>query len=72
MIGVSATEVRKDTPGSIYFRLLLPMINEACFMLYTADANSVQEIDVALKLTGIMPAGPVEMADTLCLDVCLW
>ena len=72
MIGVYSTVVQKDVPGNISMRLLMPMINEACFMLYTASANTVQEVDVALKLTGLMPAGPLEMADHLGLDVCLW
>lgn len=60
----------KDYPGFIVNRILLPMINEACFALYEGVA-SVEDIDCAMKLGTNQPMGPLALADLIGLDTCL-
>ncbi|MGB9643415.1 MAG: 3-hydroxyacyl-CoA dehydrogenase family protein [Candidatus Ratteibacteria bacterium] len=59
-----------DTPGFIVNRILIPMINEAIFLLYenVADRNS---IDAAMKSGAGHPMGPLALADLIGLDICL-
>jgi 3-hydroxybutyryl-CoA dehydrogenase len=59
-----------DAPGFIVNRILLPMINEACFALGEGVAN-VQDIDTAVKLGLNHPMGPLTLADFIGLDTCL-
>lgn len=60
-----------DKPGFVVNRVLLPMINEAiyCYENGTADAKS---IDTALKVGANHPMGPLELADFIGLDTCLY
>lgn len=60
----------KDYPGFIVNRVLMPMINEACFALYEGLA-SAQDIDNAMKLGTNQPMGPLALADFIGLDTCL-
>jgi 3-hydroxybutyryl-CoA dehydrogenase len=60
----------KEVPGFVVNRLLIPMINEACFSLDEGTA-SAQDIDSAMKAGAGMPMGPLELADMIGLDVCL-
>lgn len=60
----------KDFPGFIVNRILMPMINEACFTLYEGIA-SVEDIDNAMKLGTNQPMGPLTLADFIGLDTCL-
>lgn len=60
----------KDFPGFIVNRILMPMINEACFTLYEGVA-SVEDIDNAMKLGTNQPMGPLTLADFIGLDTCL-
>jgi 3-hydroxybutyryl-CoA dehydrogenase len=59
-----------DFPGFISNRVLLPMINEACFALYEGVATK-EAIDSVMKLGMAHPMGPLELADLIGLDVCL-
>lgn len=60
----------KDYPGFIVNRILMPMINEACYALFEGLA-SVEDIDAAMKLGTNQPMGPLALADFIGLDTCL-
>lgn len=60
----------KDFPGFIVNRILIPMLNEACFALQEGLGTAV-DIDQAMKLGCNMPMGPLELADFIGLDTCL-
>ncbi len=59
-----------DFPGFAVNRILMPMINEAIFVLYEGIA-SPQDIDLAMKLGTNQPMGPLALADFIGLDTCL-
>ncbi|XP_040986399.1 3-hydroxybutyryl-CoA dehydrogenase isoform X3 [Juglans microcarpa x Juglans regia] len=60
----------QDYSGFIVNRILMPMINEAFFTLYTGVATK-EDIDTGMKLGTNHPMGPLELADFIGLDVCL-
>jgi 3-hydroxybutyryl-CoA dehydrogenase len=60
----------EDFPGFIVNRILLPMINEAIYVLYEG-VGSVQGIDSAMRLGANHPMGPLQLADFIGLDICL-
>jgi 3-hydroxybutyryl-CoA dehydrogenase len=60
-----------DSPGFVSNRVLMPMINEAVFTLYEGVA-SPKDIDTVMKLGMNHPMGPLELADLIGLDVCLY
>ncbi|PPS02144.1 hypothetical protein GOBAR_AA18513 [Gossypium barbadense] len=60
----------EDYSGFIVNRILMPMINEAFFTLYTGVATK-EDIDTGMKLGTNHPMGPLELADFIGLDVCL-
>ncbi|GMN54495.1 hypothetical protein TIFTF001_023620 [Ficus carica] len=60
----------QDFSGFIVNRILMPMINEAFFTLYTGVATK-EDIDTGMKLGTNHPMGPLELADFIGLDVCL-
>ena len=60
----------EDYPGFIVNRILMPMINEACFALMEGVGN-VEDIDAAMKLGTNQPMGPLTLADFIGLDTCL-
>ncbi len=62
--------VSEDFPGFIVNRILLPMINEAIYVLYEG-VGSVEAIDTAMKLGANHPMGPLQLADFIGLDTCL-
>ncbi len=61
----------KDMPGFIVNRLLLPLLNEACFALQEG-LGSREDIDTAIKLGLNHPMGPFELADLIGLDTVLF
>ena len=61
----------KDSPGFVVNRMLVPMINEAVFILNEGNA-SADEIDAAMKLGAGHPMGPLALADMIGIDVCLY
>jgi 3-hydroxybutyryl-CoA dehydrogenase len=62
--------VSKDRAGFIVNRILMPMINEACFALMEG-MGSAEDIDTAMKLGTNQPMGPLALADLIGLDTCL-
>jgi 3-hydroxybutyryl-CoA dehydrogenase len=64
------TVTSKDLPGFIVNRILVPMINEACFVLQEGLATA-QDIDTAMKLGTNQPMGPLTLADFIGLDTCV-
>ena len=64
------TAVSEDFPAFIVNRILLPMINEAIYVLYEG-VGSVSAIDQAMKLGANHPMGPLQLADFIGLDTCL-
>jgi 3-hydroxybutyryl-CoA dehydrogenase len=62
--------VSQDEPGFIVNRILVPMLNEACFALGSGTA-SIADIDKGVRLGLNHPMGPLELADFIGLDTCL-
>lgn len=62
--------VVRNSPGFVVNRILVPMINEAFFVLAEGIA-SADEIDAGMKLGANQPIGPLALADLVGLDVCL-
>lgn len=60
----------KDSPGFAVNRILIPMINEAIFVLGEGVATA-EEIDEAMMLGANHPMGPLALADYIGLDTCL-
>jgi len=60
----------KNAPGFVVNRVLIPMINEAFFVLAEGLA-SAEDIDSGMKLGCNHPIGPLALADLIGLDVCL-
>jgi 3-hydroxybutyryl-CoA dehydrogenase len=60
----------KDYPGFVANRILMPMINEAIYVLHEGVAG-IEEIDKVMKLGMAHPMGPLQLADFIGLDVCL-
>lgn len=60
-----------DFPGFIANRILLPMINEAIYALYEGVATK-EAIDDIMKLGMNHPMGPLQLADFIGLDTCLY
>jgi 3-hydroxybutyryl-CoA dehydrogenase len=60
----------KNSPGFVVNRILVPMINEAFFVLAEGIATA-DEIDAGMKLGANHPIGPLALADLVGLDVVL-
>ena len=60
----------KNSPGFVVNRILVPMINEAFYVLAEGIATA-QDIDDGMKLGCSHPIGPLALADMIGLDVCL-
>ena len=60
----------KNAPGFVVNRILIPMINEALFVLAEGLATA-EDIDAGMKLGCNQPIGPLALADMIGLDVCL-
>ncbi len=65
------TVVSRDYPGFIVNRILIPMLNEACFAVMEG-LGTVEDIDTAMKLGTNQPMGPLQLADFIGLDTCLY
>lgn len=66
-IGKDYVEVKRESPGFIVNRILIPYINEAIF-IYGDGLAGKEEIDLAMKLGAGMKEGPLELADSIGLD----
>lgn len=60
-----------DFPGFVSNRVLMPMINEAVYTLYEGVATK-EAIDEVMKLGMNHPMGPLQLADFIGLDTCLY
>jgi 3-hydroxybutyryl-CoA dehydrogenase len=60
----------RDIPGFIVNRMLIPLLNEACYGLYEG-LGTADDIDTGVKLGLNHPMGPLELADLIGLDTCL-
>lgn len=65
------TVLVQDFPGFLVNRILCPMINEAVFAL-ESGISTAADIDKAMKLGTNQPMGPLELADFIGLDTCLY
>ena len=64
------TIAARDIPGFIVNRVLIPLLNEACYALYEG-LGTADDIDTGVKLGLNHPMGPLELADLIGLDTCL-
>lgn len=69
-LGKTPVEVN-DYPGFVANRVLMPMINEAIFTLYEGVATK-EAIDDVMKMGMNHPMGPLQLADFIGLDTCLY
>ncbi len=60
----------KESPGFIVNRLLVPMINEAVFLL-AENAATAEDIDKAMVFGANHPIGPLALGDLIGIDVIL-
>ncbi|WP_433623392.1 3-hydroxyacyl-CoA dehydrogenase NAD-binding domain-containing protein [Halomicrococcus sp. NG-SE-24] len=67
-MGKTPVRVRKDSPGFIVNRVLVPLMNEAAWMVESGDAT-VAEVDSATKFDMGLPMGSFELADQVGIDV---
>ena len=71
-VKLSKTPVEvNDFPGFVSNRILMPMINEAIFTLQEGVASK-EDIDEVMKLGMNHPMGPLQLADFIGLDTCLY
>ncbi len=61
------TIAARDIPGFIVNRVLIPLLNEACYALYEG-LGTVEDIDKGVKLGLNHPMGPLALADLIGLD----
>ncbi len=62
--------VSRDHPGFLVNRILIPFLNEACFLLQEG-VGSAEDIDRGAQLGLNHPMGPLELADLIGLDTVL-
>ena len=68
-LGKEVVQVQ-DEPGFVINRILVPMLNEAAFVLGQGTA-SIEDIDKGCRIGLNHPMGPLELADFIGLDTCL-
>ncbi len=62
--------VSQDRPGFLVNRILIPLLNEACFAL-EHGVGTKEDIDAGARLGLGHPLGPLELADLIGLDTVL-
>ncbi len=62
--------VRKDSPGFVVNRVLVPLMNEACWLVETGEAT-IAEVDATAKFDMGLPMGAFELGDQVGNDVTL-
>lgn len=68
-MGKTAIRVRKDTPGFVVNRILMPMMTEAIKVVEEGLATP-EEVDTAITLGLNHPMGPFTLLDFTGVDVC--
>lgn len=68
-MGKAPVEIN-EAPGFVVNRLLIPMLNEAMYVLMEGVANA-EDIDTSMKFGAGHPMGPLALADMVGLDICL-
>jgi 3-hydroxybutyryl-CoA dehydrogenase len=66
-LGKETVLCKKDSPGFIVNRILVPALNEATFLVQEGVANP-EDIDKAIKLGLNWPMGPLQLLDYVGLD----
>ncbi len=69
-IGKETVIVKKDSPGFIVNRILIPALNEALYLLWEGVAEP-EDVDKAIKLGLNWPMGPFKLLDYIGLDTAL-
>ncbi|MFC7028012.1 3-hydroxyacyl-CoA dehydrogenase NAD-binding domain-containing protein [Halomicroarcula sp. GCM10025324] len=64
----SPVRVRKDSPGFIVNRILVPLMNEACWLVHDDEAT-IAEVDATTKFAIGLPMGALELSDQVGNDV---
>jgi 3-hydroxybutyryl-CoA dehydrogenase len=70
-LGKESVVVKKDTPGFIVNRILIPALNEAVFLLAEGVAEP-EDIDKAIMLGLNWPIGPLRLLDYVGIDTTLF
>jgi 3-hydroxybutyryl-CoA dehydrogenase len=70
-LGKECVVVKKDTPGFIVNRILIPAINEAVFLAAEGIAEP-KDIDKAVELGLNWPIGPLRLLDYVGIDTTLF
>jgi len=66
--GKTPVRVRKDSPGFIVNRILVPLMNEACWLVHEDEAT-IEEVDSTTKYDMGLPMGSFELGDQVGNDV---
>jgi enoyl-CoA hydratase/3-hydroxyacyl-CoA dehydrogenase len=66
----TAVRVRKDDPGFVVNSILVPLMNEACWMV-EEEVATISEVDSTTKYDMGMPMGAFELGDQVGNDVTL-
>ncbi|HKL28549.1 MAG TPA: 3-hydroxyacyl-CoA dehydrogenase NAD-binding domain-containing protein, partial [Natrialbaceae archaeon] len=66
--GKTPVRVRKDSPGFIVNRILVPLMNESAWMVHD-DAATIAEVDSTAKYDIGIPMGTFELTDMVGIDV---
>ncbi|WP_066417772.1 3-hydroxyacyl-CoA dehydrogenase/enoyl-CoA hydratase family protein [Halorubrum aethiopicum] len=67
-MGKTPVRVRKDSPGFIVNRVLVPLMNEAAWIVESGDAT-IETVDSTTKFDMGLPMGSFELADQVGIDV---
>ena len=67
-MGKTPVRVRKDSPGFIVNRVLVPLMNEAAWIVESGDAT-IEEVDSTTKYGLGLPMGSFELSDQVGVDV---
>jgi enoyl-CoA hydratase/3-hydroxyacyl-CoA dehydrogenase len=67
-MGKTPVRVRKDSPGFIFNRVVVPLMNEAAWMVESGD-YTVEEVDSSTKFDMGLPMGSFELTDQVGIDV---
>ncbi|WP_331233218.1 3-hydroxyacyl-CoA dehydrogenase/enoyl-CoA hydratase family protein [Natronorarus salvus] len=66
--GKTPVRVHKDSPGFIVNRVLVPLMNEAAWIVHSDDAT-IEEVDSTVTYDMGQPMGSFELADQVGIDV---